>query len=643
VTADLVPLLHLVGFITGIVLYAMLGAMTFRQRPRALSLDDEHAMRMPLAAAVLGMVWNIGSLVIYGLSDFQIGRPSPVFVAIAFTALGFLPAVVVDSAVRPRSLGIAGRAVTILAYVLSAAGGALHLMASVTGAAPSRAGLLTLTIGYGAVLALLLVLTARALPDWRRALFVVALAAFSVSALHLSGDVEQARGTPSESWFGALVGHHASLPLVLVILYQDYRFAFADLFLRRALLLLALVSLAVSLHVFVAVPFVGPIEDGTRTGLLAAGVHVALWVTTALCYPVLRRGTSWFVDRVVLQRADNRQLRARVASKIDAALGLEEILDHACAALGPALSARRVSWSYDRVVSPASQPVVITTLEGTRVLVPTADSPRVAIEVGALAGGRRLLSDDIALLEAIALAVARRIDVVRVTDERYARDLREREILQLATEAELRALRAQLNPHFLFNALTTIGYLVQTAPQRAVTTVYRLSDLLRAVLRRSSADWVTVQDEIEIVEAYLAIERARFEERLEVSIDVPNELRPFRIPTLLLQPLVENAIKHGVSPLKRGGRIIVGGRVEAAVVDDAGVDARQTGQRLHLWVSDTGVGIDEKAGSWREAPGVGLRNIERRLQTHFGKAASLRVQGRPGQGTTVELTLPAVA
>ena len=148
------------------------------------------------------------------------------------------------------------------------------------------------------------------------------------------------------------------------------------------------------------------------------------------------------------------------------------------------------------------------------------------------------------MLEALAVVVARRIDAIRLMHERYERELREQEIAKLATEAELRALRAQINPHFLFNALTTIGYLIQTAPPRALKTLMRLTALLRSVLR-SEGEFTTLGRELEIVESYLEIERARFEERLRVRIDVPGALRSLRVPPLLLQPLVENAVKHG--------------------------------------------------------------------------------------------------
>jgi two-component system LytT family sensor kinase len=252
-----------------------------------------------------------------------------------------------------------------------------------------------------------------------------------------------------------------------------------------------------------------------------------------------------------------------------------------------------------------------------------------------LRGGRRLLSDDLALLEGTALAAARRVDALRVARERWGREVREREIRQLATEAELRALRAQLNPHFLFNALTTVGHLLQESPERARGTLLRLTGLLRAVLRPATGGLVSLGEEMEIVEAYLAIEQARFEERLRVRLDVPGELRTLRLPALLLQPLVENAVKHGITPLRAGGAVSVHARLEPAA--DGGA-----GERLHLTVSDTGAGVTEPMLQAQRGRGLGLASVEQRLERHFGAAASFAFRSVPGEGTSVELRLPVL-
>jgi signal transduction histidine kinase len=515
----------------------------------------------------------------------------------------------------------------------------MHVYAALTtGVVPSRASLLTLTVGYAGIIALLIALSPRQ-PTGRRALSAVALAAFAAMALHLS---QHAAG--SDSWLVELVGHHASLPLALVILYQDYRFALADLFLKRVLTLVMLIALWMLLYTGVAAPFVLPRMAGDYMQPLGVGVLLALGLTTAFAYPALHRGVARFVDRIFLRRADYHRLRTELAAAIAQLDSPERVLDVAREMLGPAFSALRVTWTETAArgttagAASGVGSVLLPSERGleARVRIPTVDPPSYEIAVARLTGGRRLLSDDLALLDQVALVVARRIDAIRVTHERYARDLREREMAQLATEAELRALRAQLNPHFLFNTLTTIGHLIQEAPNRALETLFRLTGLLRSVLKQSSGEFVSLAEELEIVRAYLAIESARFEERLSVTIDVPEALGALRVPPLLLQPVVENAIKHGISPLAAGGRVIVTAQAER---DGAGGgDGRISA--LSLSVIDTGVGAAPAELERRRAAGIGLANLQRRLERYYGGAATLEVRSAPGVGTTVHIRVP---
>jgi two-component system LytT family sensor kinase len=260
--------------------------------------------------------------------------------------------------------------------------------------------------------------------------------------------------------------------------------------------------------------------------------------------------------------------------------------------------------------------------------VPTTDLPRYLVKVGELTGGRRLLSDDLALVETVVATAARRIDQIRLTNERYEVQLREEQMQKLTAEAELKALRAQVNPHFLFNALTTIGYLIESAPPRAMNTLMQLTALLRGVLR-SEGDFTTLGREIELVEHYLQIEHERFEERLRVRIDVPHALRHLRVPALVVQPLVENAIKHGVAPSTTGGDVAVTARTEGAAGDRClRVSVRNTGAPLQL-------------GSPRDASEqVGVENLRRRLSGHYGEAATLTLATEPGRGTIAELVIP---
>lgn len=627
---DATLLIHLVGFMTGIVLYAMLGVMTLRAGPSreawslALRVD-----RVPLVTAILGLSWNCGALVIYGLRDLGVGPPPPLLTAFAFSSLGFLPAVVVHSAfpsdARPRG----GRLVVASAYLVSAVAGALQVRAAFRrDALPWPPAMLLLTVGYLTIIGLLVIYSSRQ-PAVRRALSGVALAAFAVMALHLSQ-----HATSSDTWPIELVGHHASLPLALVILYQDYRFALADLFLKRALTLLALIGLWMALYVGVAAPYVLPRMSDDWTQPLGVGALLAMGVVTALAYPALRALVGRFVDRVVLRRADYRKVRAQFLATVSSSGAPNDVLQAACDALGPALSANRVRWraAGDETAGTDWRAPGIGRAPGASIRVPTTEAPVYAIDVGPLTGGRRLMSDDIALLERIALAAARRIDSIRVSDERYARDAREREMQQLATQAELKALRAQLNPHFLFNALTTIGQLIQEAPDRAVTTLFRLTALLRAVLRRADGEFTTVADEIQIVRAYLDIERARFEDALHVSIDVDDAVRSCRIPSLLLQPLAENAVKHGIAPRLGGGAVSIDARAEAGDGDPNAM--------LVLTVRDTGVGVAPRELAQRRASGIGLSTVARRLERCYGSDASLEIHSTPNVGTTVIVRVP---
>jgi two-component system LytT family sensor kinase len=643
-------LLNLVGLSTGVVLYAMLLAMVVRgSRTPGGPPRFEWLL---LATSILGLVWNLCALPAYELPKVGIQGPFPALVALGFGALGLLPAVVVHSVLRGERKAIQGaarRSVVATAYAVSLLAGVLHARAAWAGSpVPSGLAMRLLTYTFVALVVPLAALTRRQ-PGSRRAVWAAALAAFAVSALHLSqlhqGDA---------SWPVELLGHHASVPLAFAILYQDYPFALADLFLKRALTLVMLVTIA-----FVVIATFGvqslAFDQFLRVDPRQVGALVTMWVATTLAYPALRRATSWFVDRIVLRRPDYRSLRATAARRVQAHDDIPPLLSDVCELLRPAMSARSVTWHewssppgedmgptvvavgdaalgvVQALAAPADRDVGEARRPAAAVLIPVAETPQYVLIVAELTGGRRLLSDDLSALESIAIIIARRIDAIRITRERYQRELREQEIAKLVTEAELRALRAQVNPHFLFNALTTLGYLIQTAPDRALETLLRLTSLLRGVLR-SEGEFATLGRELDIVEAYLEIEQARFEERLRIRIDVPSALRAIRVPALLLQPIVENAVKHGVTPLQQGGEVTIRGALVRAA--DGTLD-------LSLTVADTGSGVSAAELRRGRAVGVGLSNVERRLRGQYGTDASLSIQSVPGAGTTVTIRLPA--
>ena len=598
-------LLHMVGYLTGATLYAMLLAMVGRTRG---SVD-----RLALATALLGLAWNIGELLGHAALVAGYESVEPWLAALAYSALGLLAAVVVHSVSRlgTEETGIKRpltHAVALLAYASATIAGILHLRAAAAGAElPAALGLEVMTTGL-LVLSVPLVIATRRQDHARRALWMSALAVFAVSALHLG----RFHGA-NESWAIELLGHHASIPLAFAMLYRDYRFALADLFLKRALTLLALVAV-------VLIGYSTIDADLAPRGSVVVVLLIGMWIGTAMLFPWLRDGVGWFVDRVILSRSNYTRLVDGVASEIQGCDDSETVLARACARLAPALNAASVSFEQRAASTPGSP-------AHNHVVVPTAEPPHYLLVIGPLAGGRRLLSDDLEMLQQVAASIARRIDALRLTDERYERMLREREIRALATEAELRVLRAQVNPHFLFNALTTIGYLIQSAPPRALDTLMRLTTLLRAVLR-SEGEFTSLGRERELVECYLQIERERFEERLATTIDIPAELEDVPIPSLIVQPLVENAIKHGIARARTGGTLAVIARLDTS------------GPRPELRVVVRNTGAPLVGRTSRDGGGVGLRSVERRLQCYYGETASLTLRGDADGSTAAELRLP---
>ena len=596
-------LVNLVGFTVGVALYGLLAVMVVRHRRASTAASVDVLL---LVTAALGLVWNAGELVVSVQQDFSPGPSLAFLVAAAYSALGFLPSVVVHSAQNE-----AGRTRTPawLAYALSLLAAVLHFRSAAAGdAVPSALALQMLTFGSVTLAGALLLFNFRQALE-KKAIWATALLVFAVSALHLSHTAGES------SWWVELVAHQSSIPLALTILYQNFRFAFADLFLKRAISLVLIAAVAFGLYVGVAAPILRFHETHDRNDVFAVSVILTLWIATALVYPLLHRAAVWLVDRVILRRPDYSELTSRIADEVQSLETVGDVLDAVSASVARAMAADRHDWSEvvdgEGPAGPAS------------FIVPTVESPAYRVTLGGLAGGRRLLSDEGNLLHSVGLIAARRIDSIRVMHERCEREFREQEYSKLATEAELKALRSQINPHFLFNALTTVGYLIESSPRKAVETLMHLTKLLRAVLR-STGEFSTLGDEIKLIEDYLDIERARFEERLAVRIDVPTDLLSMVIPAFVLQPLAENAIKHGISANKAGGELHI--------------RAERDGDFLMLSVRNTSAG--RRLHDVSSSNGVGLQNIRDRLKSHYGPEAAVRLDFGADGWTTAEVHIP---
>ena len=187
---------------------------------------------------------------------------------------------------------------------------------------------------------------------------------------------------------------------------------------------------------------------------------------------------------------------------------------------------------------------------------------------------RRILSEDLAMLRSLAGVFGFMLENIRLQRRRQEQDQLAQELRLQSSKSELKALRAQINPHFLFNALNAIASLIHTDPARADEVVEQLAEVFRYTLRRSDTEWAPLDQELAFARAYLDVEQARFGQRLTFSIDSDHRMPAPQIPSMLLQTLLENAVKHGVSQAREPGRIDVIVRTNA---DQITLEVRNTG------------------------------------------------------------------
>lgn len=217
-----------------------------------------------------------------------------------------------------------------------------------------------------------------------------------------------------------------------------------------------------------------------------------------------------------------------------------------------------------------------------------------------------------------------RARMVRAETELAKATARQAQQEKLLVETELKLLQAQIEPHFLFNTLSNIAGLIHADPDTAEKTLLNLTTLLRGSLNRTRQQTTTLSDELEIAQAYLDIQVTRMHGRLRYTFDASPELSDIPLPPLLVQPLIENAIKHGIEPSEEGGEI--------------NVSARTTDNKVIIKITDTGLGIDNSrptAGS-----GTGLKNVRERLRALYGNEAQLNLAPNSPGGVIAEISFP---
>ena len=383
-----------------------------------------------------------------------------------------------------------------------------------------------------------------------------------------------------------------SIPSTIGTAYRLYRFPFMDIFVRETLAgIVLLTTFCIGLSA-------GPRNDWRP-----------LWVASlAMGIAVARAPLSRWIERKFLgydESAEDQE--ERVGAAIRHATQLEEFNETAARILRDELEANWVS------ISPDPSSSAIATF-----LIP--DVPPLSLALGPRKNARPYMSRHLRLARTSVLQIAAQRQRLKREDSERRGLVEQHELRAITARAQMRALQAQINPHFLFNTLNTLAALIESNPEKAERVTEDLAEVFRYALDSTRLDSVKLDDELKFLESYLAIEKARFGARLSYSFDVDPAARTRSIPPMILQPLVENAVRHGIGQKLEGGEVRVIAHVEAT--------------RLILRVEDTGVGFV------RERPGgVGLTNTRERLKHAYGNDGEFRIERLEPEGTRMEIVL----
>lgn len=574
---------------------------------------------LTFAAAGLAFVWNLGALLLIAMPP-EGSRWSSAIELLSFSSLSLLAPVLLHLSLNHRCpLAVAG-------YLTGAVAVALHLAEAVLDRPQFHVYALSLmAIGLGVVtLASAVHLVGSSSSDrqsiLRRVLGTALLFIFIGTYVHVGLD------HGAHTWSHELVLHHASVPLALLIILHNHRFVLLDALIRFCanVVLAGLFTFACLQMIQADTRLSGAPAGVANRGALALGICLML-----LLFALARERLQKLLTRIVFGRGDPatvaRQLRSKAAELVDEPAYLCWALDRIAEfmhsdrvrSIPEELAGRLRACGLTSPVLSTDLPELRKSLEdlSIEVIVPLRFSSAEAgfLLLGRRRGGQPYLSEDLKHLSQFGALVADQVQAFR-----------ESELRRLAVRAELRALQAQINPHFLFNALNTLYGLVPRQAAEARQTVMNLAEIFRYFLRNDDTT-IPLEEELRIVEAYLQIETLRLGGKLRKEIHVDPDALRIPIPILSIQPLVENAVKHGIAPHAAGGLV----RLEA----------RLAGGGLDILVEDTGGGFGAGGRDPKEGAGVGLENVARRLKLSYGPDAELRIGSGPN-GTAVSFTVP---
>ncbi len=420
-----------------------------------------------------------------------------------------------------------------------------------------------------------------------------------------------------------------SMPLLFAFfgLYYRQQYEFFDLAIKRGLFFFLVFGLL--LAYFAAIL---PLAEGLGGPQDRSLILTLLALPPALALPYFYRRLEAWLDRIWLGRLFSPvDAAGHFLSGVRQVTSEQELLKQAGKTLGEIFQARvQVLTGPD----PPSGDDSTTASgwgkeEGVHLEIPIQAEGRHygVIRLGGRPNQTPYFKSDRKLLTTLADILARLMEYVRLQERHRLQERREEGLRLQASQSELKALRAQINPHFLFNALNAIAGLIHKHPQRAEQTVERLAEVFRYTLSRSEQEWVRLESEMEFIAAYLEVERSRFGKRLLTNIDVEDETRNLWIPSMLVQTLVENAVKHGLSSVRGVGRIHIRTWLDSEA------------DRLRIQVSDNGSGFGHSTS--RRGAGFGLPSIRRRLEGYFDGHAQLRAwRDEEARETMVQIEMP---
>ena len=579
-------LVNTIGHAAGAIIFGILLYLLFTDWQR----DPSGKPVLPSVAAALALVWNLGSMV--GLAtDPHSGFFADLIIAFSFSVLSFLPAVLLHISAQGST------AVIIAGYVASSAAAVLHFADLLTGAARYHyAAILLITIAFGVLTGVVLISRGTGASTNGASTHLagaMALFLFSISFAHFSSQ------HGGHAWSGEIALHHCGIPLALFVLLQDYRFLLLDTFIRF-LVNACLAAGAVATLVIFGNHF--DLQQLTSEPFLAGLAFVAAGALLIL-FGSVRLRVQELVTRALFLRANPEKVALAIQELGTLQPGQDALLNRSAELIAGFIGSDRFEWG---TAGPNSDPSwAVTTLP-----VSFAHGDNKVLRLGARRGGRMFLSEDVAALEKLLLEVARQID-----------RLRSAEMQALLTQGELQALQAQMNPHFLFNTLNTIYGSIPRDNSQARNLIMSLSEMFRYSLSNYRV-LIPLGDEVRIVQAYLEIEQARLGPRLRTHVTMDPRAAAVEIPAFSIQPLVENAVKHGAAAQAGLGYV----KLDIAFDDE----------RVSISVANSGVfpGAPDSGGT-----GVALNNVRRRLDICYGAAARFRIES-DAENTVVRFDVP---